>query len=224
MDIKINKGISIIISVIWILVSMFSLLLVYGFFYWTYKGNVNEIKWNWLILLNFGFIIESLTSLLIGIWLYINADKLNQDKWTWMLMGFIYGQYSLILLMLVIIMQNIYSKIDLLKAVQNLFILIVISYLFNMLSKYLITPNVSKILDMENGSYIIAYTKILDSIPSLIMLIMNVILAFKFKSWIINFSLLHKILWIVAVLISGLFPIILYDGLNIIRRENINAA
>lgn len=219
MDIRINKGISIIISVIWILVSLFSLFMVYGFLYFTHNLSFTDIKWNWLFLLNLGIIIDVLISLVIGIWLYVNANNFNLDKWTWMVMGFIYGRYSLILLLLIIIFQKGIPKIDLLKAVQNLFILMVISYALSMLAKLWITPNVPKILDMKNGMYVSSYSQILDIVPGILMFSMNVILAVKLLKWISAFSLFNKVLWIVAVLISGLLPLILFNGLTIIKKE-----
>jgi hypothetical protein len=223
MDIKINKRISITISIIWILVSMFSPFLVYGFFYFINQGNAHELKFDWLIMTNLGFLVARLNNLVIGIWLLRNANNFDQDKWTWMLLGFIYGEYSLILLMIVVILQHINSRINLFNAIQNLFLLFAISYLLNLLSKFLIIPNYSKILDIKNGMQIITYTQILNSIPGIIMLLMNIILLVILKSLISKYSLQFKLLWIIAILITGLFPIIVYNGLTIIKRGDINA-
>ena len=87
MNLQFNKKTAQFLSVLYIALAIFGssayLFIVAGI------NNIvlSDLMVRNIILFNLKISLSFLSPLMIGIWFYFNAEKLNQDKWTWVLIG-----------------------------------------------------------------------------------------------------------------------------------------
>lgn len=218
MEIRINKGLSIILIIALIAINYFIVPLSFGFMEF-YPPNIKyDFSVNKLLMANLIFIISNLSILIIGIWLFFNVSKLNQDKWTWFLVGLVYGQYSLIFFGLILIIKNINLQIDLLKSFQIILILLVITFCLKFVCKQLFYKYLSIAGFGISNSFNFNYLSLG------IMFLMNIVFAVKLSQEISNVKMTQKVIWLILTLVMGLFPVIMYNELQLIEKMKNNAA
>jgi len=144
MDIKINKWISVSLSIVIIIVYLFGLPLIYMLNH-PYSDQYSTPFFS-LIVESLSLTFQHLTGLIIGIWMFYNAKKMNQDKWTWLLVSLVYGPYSLILIAIILISQKNNFHLNPYKPIQNflvlsIFIIIINLFAFRLSSYYLVCTN-----------------------------------------------------------------------------------
>jgi hypothetical protein len=54
------------------------------------------------------------------------------------------------------------------------------------------------------------------------MILTNVVIAIQFRKWLKYMAVDRKPVWIIATLFSGLFPVILFNELEIIKNKENN--
>ena len=219
MDIKIKKGFSISIIVPLISIYLIGLPLVYTVIHLIdINTNFNLSLIN-LFLANLSLTVNNLGGLIIGMWMFYNAESLKQDKWTWLLIGLIYGQYSLLLIAIIMFVQNINSRFDLINSIQKILVLLIITFFLNIVAKPLLTPYLTYVIDTANYGFVIKYTSLLTFISYGLMILMNIILAIKLYNWIKSIDMTKKNIWVIATLFLGLFPVILFNALTITKKN-----
>ena len=136
MDPILNKKFSISLITLYTLISILGIPLVIGIFSIIY-GN------NFFVGLGLNIFITILKSIvsfggsfIIGLFLFANANKLNQDKWTWLLLGIIYGQYSLLFYILLLIFNKKQLFKDLIKEISFILLLLIILHVTNIAANF----------------------------------------------------------------------------------------
>lgn len=64
------------------------------------------------------------------------------------------------------------------------------------------------------------YTAYLSSAIYTLVILMHIVLAIRLNSTMKELSMTNKSVWIIATLFLGLFPIIVFNELVIIKKEN----
>jgi len=150
MDLKIKKEFSISMIVTLISIYLIGLPLVYTVIHLIGIDPDFNLSLINLFLANLSLTMNNLGGLIIGMWMFYNAESLKQDKWTWLLIGLIYGQYSLLLIAIIIIMQNINSRLDLINSIRKILVLLIITFFLNIAAKSLLTPYLTYVMDATN--------------------------------------------------------------------------
>ena len=220
MNIQLNKRVTQILSVLIIGINLFGLsaaLLVDAKLNNISLTNIDIIK---LVTYNLVFFFSRFSQMILGIWLYFNVKKLNQDKWTWLFIGLVCGQYSLILLLMTVLLQKIDMKQDLFKLIQNSLLILIcaiaIDFVVRALSGYsarLITN--FELLHKLNTTYL----WVLPAVNVINVVILNILFTLKINEILNENKIEKKLLWIISTLISGIFAVILLYNLIAIKNE-----
>lgn len=190
---------------------------------WTFQNMIegNSIYSTPLIMLfveNLLLNISLLSPLIIGMWFYFSAEKMMLDKWTWLLLGFLYADYALLLMGMVIIIQSNRISLNIFKSLVPILVLLIINRFlvpsFQMLSKPLLVS-----FGKEVHALSIEYTRYISLISVMFLLVVNIILAVKLKRWIKSLNIQNGTIWVISTIFLGLFPIILFNELSIIRTN-----
>jgi hypothetical protein len=160
----------------------------------------------------------------IGIWLFVSATKFQQEKWSWFVIGLAFGQYSLIFLAILLIVQNIKLKVDFNKALKPVLILLIISFFLNPASSFIIRPYLTRILSITDYGFLTEYNSYLSFFSYGIVILINIILASKLYKLIGQLQIKGKLLWAVSTVFLGLFTVILFNELIMTKTNNNNAA
>ena len=173
-----------------------------------------------------------LTDLIIGLWLFYASSKLNQDKWTWLLIGLVYGIYSLIFFLVILILFDIKSEFKIKDSIKMVLLLLILVFIIKLSTGYLFEHYLKKgLLEKiyENeitvfSNDFVNYIKHMGNFDFIFGIILNFIFAIKI--YIINKGngLLEKLIWTISTLIFGLLSLILYNELMIIYSRKNNAA
>src|ERR1035437_9130649 len=135
MDIQINKRVAQSLTVLFILSAAFSLLIIV--FIHTTFDHIPVSLTSWLKFIQYDFIqlLTTPTWFIIGGWLFITAGKYNQDKWTWMLVGCVYREYSLLFFVIILFFPKNSFGNQLIKRIQDILILLVICFFIQILAR-----------------------------------------------------------------------------------------
>jgi hypothetical protein len=224
MRIRFNKGFSIILSIVIVTIYLFGLHLVVTTMDLFQPDKEFDFNWINVFITNLSLVFSKLDGIIIGLWFLFNSKKFNQDKWTWILIGLVYGQFSLILFGLIIIIQNIKSNINLLKSLNPIILLLTVTFLLNMGIKPLTMPYLtSQIMSVENYGLLQEYSAYLHIATYFILILLNIIFAFRLGKWIKSVDVYRKSVWIFATVVFGLFPVIILNEIVLVKRNNKNA-
>lgn len=220
MDLKLNKLLSIILTSILFSIYFFGLPILSKVF----ELINNETQLNISIIDLFIAQVKSLTPnlshIIIGSWFLLNAEKLKLEKWTWLLIGLVYGQYGLILFGAYVSIQYWESKTHLIKIITPILILLILSSLLSVSFNYLIVPYFTYKFSPADYGCIIQYDAYLSFIIYGILILTNICLAIKLNHWIKPLNMNNKYLWFIATLFLGLFPVIIIKQLTIKNNKN----
>ncbi len=222
MKLEINKGIAIAFSCILIIIYICGLPIKIWINNFMNPSNVCDSSFIYLFISNIDIILSNLANIIIGIWMFINSESLKQNKWTWLLLGLVYGEYSLILILILLILENIKIQFDIFKSIQNVILLLILIYVLKLISQPLITGLITRMISPSD--YLLIF-KELNFVPSInfgFVFLLNIIIAIKFYKYIesVYFSSINRLIWIIATLFLGLFPVILFNNLIIMKKEN----
>ena len=172
-----------------------------------------------ILITTLSLIFTNLNRLLIGIWFFLMADKFKQEKWSWFLIGLVFSQYSLIFLAILLITQSINTKVDLNKVLRPILILLIISVLLNPVSKFITTPYLTRFLTATDYGYLTIYSSYLSFVTLGIMILLNIVLASRLYKFIGQIQMKGKFLWAISTVFLGLFPVILFNEIVLIRSD-----
>jgi len=220
MEIKLNRTLSLIFTILLISIFLFGLPLISLIIDLIKPESQLEINLPDLLLANLSLTFAYLSRLIIGLWFYFNVSRFNYDRLTWLTIGLAYGQYGLILLGIIMIIQNTNSRLDLFKSLKPILILLIVTLFLSIISKPLLTPYLTRVLSFQEFGFTQEYSSYLTISAYLIVIIMNIIFATKLSKWIRQFNLKNKTTWIISTIFLGLFPIILFNELTIIKNDN----
>ena len=223
MDIQINKRVARTLTVLFILTAAFSFLIIVFIHTTIYHIPVSLSSWLKFIQYDFIQLLTTPTWFIIGGWLFITAGKYNQDKWTWMLLGCVYKEYSLLFFVIILFFQKNSVGNLLIKRIQDILILLVICFFIQILARtahgYQIRLlSEAFVFDPHRMSFWSNQAIYLSFADILFMVILNIIFAFKMNTLMIEFNRTKKGIWLIATLLLGLLPVILLN--NMILLEN----
>jgi hypothetical protein len=224
MEIKFNKGFSILLIIILILIFVFGQTLILSFIDFVRLDSHYELSTLDILITSLTSIFDHLPNLVIGIWLFAIVNKFQEDKWSWFLIGLAFGQYSLIFLAIILIVQGIKLKVDLNKALRPVLILMIISFFLNPASSFIIRPYLTRILNATDYGILTEYNSYLSFFNYGIVILLNIILSVKLYNLIGQLQIKGKFLWTISTVFLGLFPVILFNELIITKIDNNNAA
>lgn len=220
MNIQLNKRVTLTLSVLIIVINLFGISIALLVDTKLNNISVTSIDIFKLMTYNLSYFFINFSNMIFGIWLYFNAEKVNQDKWTWLYIGLVCGQYSLILLLMTILLQRIDIKVNIFKLIQNSLLVlisaIVISFIIKSLSAYsvrLIT-NI-ELLHKLNTTYLWVF----PIISVINFVILNGLFTMKINKILNEYKIKKKLPWIISTLISGIFSVILLYNLIAIKNE-----
>ena len=75
-------------------------------------------------------------------------------------------------------------------------------------------------LNFFDNSFVRVYSSYLDTLSTVMYLIVNFILAIQFYATMTNIKRHNKILWFLIMLFLGPLPIIILNGLKYLKNEN----
>ncbi|MBP1672757.1 MAG: hypothetical protein H6Q25_572 [Bacteroidetes bacterium] len=221
MKIRFNNGLSITLITILILINVFGQVLILS--YIDHLQLINNLKISTLgiLITNLSSIIDYLPNLLIGIWLFTLSTNFQQERWSWFLLGLAFGEYSLIFLAILLIVQGIKFKIDLNKVFKPILILLIISIFLTAASRFLIKPYLTMNLNATDYGFFGEYKSYLSFLNLGVMILIHIILAVKLYKWIGHIQMKGKLLWSISTVFLGLLPIILFNGFTLNKiKEN----
>jgi hypothetical protein len=224
MDIQINKRVAQFLTVLFILSAAFGFLIIV-FIHSTFDHIPVSLS-SWLKFIQYDFIqiLTTPTWFIIGGWLFLTAGKYNQDKWTWMLLGFVYREYSLLFFLSILLFQKDSVGKYLIKRIQDILILLVVCFFVHILARtahvyqirllteaYVFYPRQMSVTG--NQAIYLSYADIF------FMVLLNTIFAFKMNTMIKELNEARKAIWITATLLLGLFPVIIAHNVILMQRE-----
>lgn len=224
MDIQINKRIAQTLTILFLLSAAFNLSIIV-FIHTTFNHIPVSLSF-WLKFIQYDFIqlLTTPTWFIIGGWLFITADKYNKDKWTWLLLGCVYREYSLLFFVIILFFQKDSDGNLLIKRIQDILILLVICFFIHILARtvhvyqihllseaFVLDPRQTHIVG--NQAIYLSYADIF------FMVLINTIFAFKINTLIKELNEARKAIWITATLLLGLFPVIIAHNLIMMQRE-----
>jgi hypothetical protein len=224
MDIQINKRVAQSLTVLFILSAAFGFLIIVFIHTSIDNISISLISWSKIIFYNFIKILSTPHWFIIGGWLFINAGKFHQDKWTWLLLGCVYRQYSLLFFLIILFFQKDSIGNHLIKRIQDILLLLVICFFIEIIAKTTLI-NQSRflsdvfVLDPHRISFQSNQANYLSYIGILFLAILNTIFAFKMNTLIKELNEARKAIWITATLLLGLFPVIIAHNLILLQRE-----
>jgi len=224
MEIKLNKGLSITVSIVYLIIFTIGIPLFHYLKCHFIADSCLEPSCGASWIVGLSFFLASITPFLIGLWLYFNSDNYGIDKWTWLALGLVYGHYALVLLIVMLIIEKAKLKIDIIKSIQNLLVLLIICVVLTMLSKMLFNNILCKsVLYVRSYSDFAKHSNLMSILIVGFMIMMNIFLAIREfgKENIDKVSI--RSIWILATIILGLLPIILHKGMVELSTKN-NAA
>lgn len=220
MNIKLNKQLVQILSVLFITFNLLGISLPL-----LIEAKINDIALSnteifKVLLFNLMFFLASLSQVIFGIWLYFNAEKVNQDKWTWLFIGLVCGQYSLILLLATVLLQGTNIKQDFFKSIRNSLLLligaIVIGFAIKGFSAY--SARLITNIDLMHKLRTI-YLQIPSAVNITALVILNILFTLKINKLLNENNIEKKLVWIISTLISGIFPVIIYYNLIALKKQ-----
>lgn len=220
MNIKLNKQVVQILSVLFITINLFGISLPL-----LIDAKINDIALSnaaifKVMVFNLAFFFASLSQVIFGIWLYFNAEKLNQDKWTWLFIGLVCGQYSLILLLITVLLQKTDIKQDVFNLIQNSLLLligaIVIGFVVKGFSGHLVRL-ITNIDLMHKLNTMYLWIPSAVNITGLVAL--NILFTLKINKLLNENNIEKKLVWIISTLIAGIFPVILFYNLIALKKQ-----
>jgi hypothetical protein len=224
MDIHISKKVAQSLTVLFILSAVFGFLTIVVIYTTFDNIHVSLISWLKIILYDFIKILSTPYWFIIGGWLFLNAGKYHQDKWTWMLLGCVYRQYSLLFFLIILFYQKDSVGNHLIKRIQGILILLIICFFIEIIAKTTLTYQ-SRFLsdvfvfDPHRMSFKSNQANYLSYIGILFMVILNTVFAFKMNILIKELNQARKAIWITATLLLGLLPVIIAQNLILMQRE-----
>lgn len=220
MNIKLNKQLVQILSVLFITFNLLGISLPL-----LIEAKINDIALSnteifKVLLFNLMFFWASLSQVIFGIWLYFNAEKVNQDKWTWLFIGLVCGQYSLILLLATVLLQGTNIKQDFFKSIRNSLLLligaIVIGFAIKGFSAY--SARLITNIDLMHKLRTI-YLQIPSAVNITALVILNILFTLKINKLLNENNIEKKLVWIISTLISGIFPVIIFYNLIALKKQ-----
>lgn len=220
MNIKLNKQLVQILSVLFITFNLLGISLPL-----LIEAKINDIALSnteifKVLLFNLMFFLASLSQVIFGIWLYFNAEKVNQDKWTWLFIGLVCGQYSLILLLATVLLQGTNIKQDFFKSIRNSLLLligaIVIGFVIKGFSAY--SARLITNIDLMHKLRTI-YLQIPSAVNITALVILNILFTLKINKLLNENNIEKKLVWIISTLISGIFPVIIFYNLIALKKQ-----
>ncbi len=224
MEIKFNKGISIILIAILILINVFGQILILSYIDFFILDSNYEISVVDIVMTSLTSIFDYLPNLVIGIWLFTMTLKLQQDRLSWLLIGLAFGEYSVIFLVILLIVQGTKTKVDLNRALKPILILLIISFFLNPASSFISKPYLIRFLSVSEYELLREYDSYLTFINYGIVILLNSILASKLFKFIGQLQVKGKFIWAISTVFLGLFPVILFNELILTKMDNNNAA
>lgn len=220
MEIKFNKGFSILFIIILILIYVFGQTLILSFIDFFRLDSNYELSTLDILIISLTSIFAYLPNLVIGIWLFVMANKFQQDKWSWFLIGLAFGQYSLIFLAILLIVEGIKLNVDLNKALRPVLILLIISFFLNPASSFIVRPYLTRVLNVTDFGILAEYNSYLSFLNYGIVILLNIILATRLYKLIGKLHIKGKLLWTISTIFLGLFPVILFNELILIKTDD----
>ena len=172
-----------------------------------------------IILFNLKISLSFLSPLIIGIWFYFNAEKLNQDKWTWVLIGLVGGQYSLVLILLNTFFQKNDYKQDLFKLFLNIVVLLIIASCIDYIPTTWWKPSTELLLNYTLMSKSLVTVSSFMVVKLAYLAGLNIYFALKIISLLNEYNIKNKPVWIISTLVTGLFTVILVHGLILFEKD-----
>lgn len=219
MDITLKPVFSIPAVILLILIYLFGLPIVYGIIHFTDSDTYFNISLFDLLIANLGLTAKHIGGLIIGLGLFNSATPLKQDRWTWLLVGLLYGYYALLFITIVVIMQNIHSMDELIYPVQKIVVLLIIGFLASTVLPYSVKSYIPMRMDIINQGFVSMYTTLLTVIIYGVMAFINILLVFKLYIWNKTNAMPQNVIWMIAILLLGLFPLVLYNALLLMRKN-----
>lgn len=106
MEIKFNKGFSIVLIAILIIMNVFGQTVILSCID-LFRINPNyDLSILDILISSLASIFKYSSNLVTGVWLFIICPKLKQEKWSWFLLGLTFGFYSLIFLTILLVIQS----------------------------------------------------------------------------------------------------------------------
>lgn len=220
MDVKINEAVSLMLIILLVLIYFLGIP-IFKVIYDQIIPNNYELSFLNLFIGNLPIAFSGIANIIIGIWLYANVIQLNQDQWTWFLIGLVFGQFGLIFLGIILIRQNKKTEVNLLETLKPLLLLLTITLIVSPLSNILLRPYILRTIDPFNYGFIAQLMPVSNLAIWFIMFIVNIIFAVKMANFIKELNLKNKGTWIIATIFLGLFPVILFNELVIIEKNKI---
>jgi len=219
MKLQFNKKTAQFLSVLYIVLIIFGT----SAFMFSIAGinniTVTDLMVQKIILLNLKISLSFLSPLIIGIWFCFNAEKLNQDKWTWVLIGLVGGQYSLVLFLLSIFFQKDENKQDLFKLFLNIVALLIIASCIDFIPTTWWKPAPELLLNYTLINKSLVAVSSFMFVKLAYMAGLNIYFAFKIYSLLNEYNIKNKPVWVISTLVTGLFPVILVHNLLILEKE-----
>lgn len=135
-----------------------------------------------------------------------------------------YGQYSLVLLAILLIIQNKTSKLDLINSVKPILIILIITVMLNIVLKTILTTYSVRTFNTVVYGHVSSFNSYLSIILIGFVILINIALAIKLNNHMKQLLFRGKILWALSTICLGLFPIILFNELILLKRKENNAA
>src|SRR5690554_2381082 len=220
MELRFNKGLSIILSIILILIYSFGQVLSLFFIDLQYPNSEYGFSTLDFIVTNISMVFSNLDRIVIGIWLFLIAERFIQEKWSWLLIGLAFGQYSLMLFAILLFFQSARSKVDIYKAIRPLLVLLIISFFLSPMSNFILQPYIMRILETSDYMTFTEYNSYLSFGIYGIVVLLNIILARRIYKLISKLQMKGKFLWAISTVLLGLFPVILFNELILIKTDN----
>jgi len=219
MEIRINKGFSITFSIVLVLIILIGFPIVGIITNTIYPENGYSLTLHNTLLGNLPNFLTYLGRIVIGLWFFSRAQEFNLDKWTWLLIGLVFGQYSLVLFGINLISQSQVTSKNLFVSLKPILILLILTCIIPVLSNQL----TSLYMIRTENSYFYAFMTNYNTYLTLaifgIGFIINVIFARMLDSWFGEFRIEGKVIWIIATLFLGILPVILFKEILIMSRN-----
>ena len=219
MNLQFNKNTAQILSILFIALIGFGTSIVLFIIAGVNNIPLPDLAIRNIIILNLKISITYLSNLIIGIWFFLNAEKLNQDKWTWVLIGLVGGQYSLILLLMSALVQRTDKKQDLFKLFLNIIVLLILATGIQYIPKSWFKPGPELLLNyaLLNKSALVTTTPLIVNLVYTAGL--NIFFARRINTLLNYYKIEKKGIWIIATLITGLFSVILVHNLMLFEKK-----
>jgi len=219
MNLQFNKNTAQILSILFIALIGFGTSTVFFILAGINNIPLSDLAVRDIIVQNLKISISYLGNLIIGIWFFLNAEKLNQDKWTWVLIGLVGGQYSLILLLMSALVQRTDKKQDLFKLFLNIIVLLILATGIQYIPKSWFKPGPELLLNyaLLNKSALVTTTPLIVNLVYTAGL--NIFFARKINILLNCYKIEKKGFWIIATLITGLFSVILVHNLVLFEKK-----